>query len=192
LLPAPTKDNREIRYLIPRNRNNIDVDFYERTAFQWGCGRQTGQEKEIFFMDIKRTSLASIIAALLCLGFGATANATTDNSTITVGVKSTGFGDWYGFDSGVMGSISPTTVTGGEGYAEWFDIDTSLSFVAISGFSSDPGQSWLTSAQCYSVTMTGASATYSYNSGAATWRWSGAFGFGHVPITNASCVLVHS
>jgi len=54
--------------------------------------------------------------------------------------------------------------------------------LGLSGFASNPGQSWLTS-----VTL------FSYSSdGSVLWEWPTGFGFVAVPAgTNVSCTIVH-
>ncbi len=47
----------------------------------------------------------------------------------------------------------------------------------VTGFSVDPGQASLTNVTINGVTKTGASATYSFSSGAAQWTWTGNIGF---------------
>jgi hypothetical protein len=135
-------------------------------------------------------------AMIIGLGLGVSANATTDNMTMTIRVVSSGFGEDAGFNSScnglAFGSISPGSLTGGTSICSWFDTPVNDS-LWISGFTSNPGQSWLTSASCFSVTKTGASATFSYSasSGIAMWTWTSLFGFNNPNLT-APCSLVHS
>jgi hypothetical protein len=124
------------------------------------------------------------------------AMAATDNSTLTVGSKYGGPGypiTFYGYGSG-YGSLSPSTLTGGKTVSIWDDKET-LGTLSISGFSSNPGQSWLTSAGCTGLTTkTGASASYTWNSslGTATWAWTGAFGFATKNGTAVACTIKHT
>ncbi len=103
-----------------------------------------------------------------------------------------------------MGSFSPTSLTGGKtlvdlserGYDSYPDCDNSAavsSTVTVSGFSMDPGISWLVSVTCDRITFKGKSVDYSYSSGNATWVWRG--GFGHlskVSGVTVSCSISHS
>ena len=144
-----------------------------------------------------RINVAAIAVALVfLLGFGRAANAVTDSPTITIGIVTTGAGLTYaGFNItpslGNIGSISPTKLADGKTYESWIDLPFG-SDVVISGFTSDPGKSWLTSAKCFSVTKTGASSAYSYSNGTATWNWTASFfGFNQVK-PKVTCTLIHS
>jgi len=114
--------------------------------------------------------------------------------TITQGygytVHSPGMYMWtyqYGCAPGSFGSRSPTTLVDGKTLAYWYDeieynydgsVYTSFSVLGISGFSSDPGTGYLTSATIASTTKNRSAATYSYSGGLAGWIWSSTFGFG--------------
>lgn len=105
----------------------------------------------------------------------------TDSAVITEGSAS-GYAEvLYGYlGAGVAGSISPTTLSGGKTVASFYDTNyptSQLASVNISGFNSDPGQYWLVSASAFGVTKTGATASYSYSNGTATWNWLSDFGF---------------
>jgi hypothetical protein len=86
----------------------------------------------------------------------------------------------FGFLNGHFGSMSPTTTDTNKPYQGLYDyrvctifgcnVDSSLS---IGGWSSNPGQAWLNSVSALGVTKTGASASYSYSGGVATWSWYG-------------------
>lgn len=129
------------------------------------------------------------------------ANAASDNGTLTKGQLSSGCNRYYGFGGG-YGSYSPTGLTGGKtvgSIADWVILPCSgtgaaYSYILVSGFSSSPGSAWLTSVTCNGVTKTGASASFSYNSGSAVWTWGGlSFGFSSLSYgTNVSCTIVHS
>jgi hypothetical protein len=99
----------------------------------------------------------------------------------------------------VLGSISPTTTSNGYTYQGLFDRilfahgsgyqDTTF---ALSGFSADPQRAWLTSVSCAGVTLAGSSATYSYASGTATWKWTtGPLWDPSTLGTTQSCSIVH-
>jgi hypothetical protein len=62
----------------------------------------------------------------------------------------------------------------------------------VSGFSSNPGQSWLSSVTCNGVTNSGSTAGFSYSSGVATWEWVRLFGLFSEIGLSVSCTIVHS
>jgi len=78
--------------------------------------------------------------------------------------------------------MSPAKTTNGHTYAGFADrlgargTGYQYTFLSISGFSADPGAAWLASATASTVTLKGSSATYSYASGTATWKWTLAAG----------------
>jgi hypothetical protein len=94
-----------------------------------------------------------------------------------------------------LGSYSPTGLTGGETVAYVADTTATTCFPArnqlsVSGFTSNPGATWLTSITCNGVEETGSSATFSYIGGTASWTWFSSFGF--VTQDNYSCSIVYS
>ncbi len=125
-----------------------------------------------------------------------------DSGTLTVGFTFSACGDQVnstaGFASGAYGSYSPTGLTGGHSVADLWDIGGPCieeSSFSASGFSADPGSSWLSSVTCNGVTNTGATGTFSYFNGVATWTWKGLshlFGFRSLVRSNVSCSVVHS
>jgi hypothetical protein len=145
----------------------------------------------------RRARRMSACLGAILMAVAAVAHATTDTSTMTIGSVNTGFGVWTGFQccgTGSFGSMSPSTLTGGESYNRWYDVGSSLAYFTISGFTSNPGSSWLSSASCVGTSKTGATATYSYSSGAATWSWTSSFGFAAALHNgqNGSCSVTHS
>ena len=93
------------------------------------------------------------------------------------------------------GTYSPTGLTGGKTIAQIGDeapdgCGTNQSFLIISGFSSNPGSSWLTSITCNGVTNLAPAGGYSYSSGLAEWVWSKTFGLSGED--QVSCTIVHS
>jgi hypothetical protein len=126
--------------------------------------------------------------------------ATIENGTITVAEKSFGSTCIWGYSGGLLGAYSPTGLTGGKTVAEISAIVIGLScngtldgIVQISGFSSNPGQSWLTSVECNAITKTGATATFNYGSGIAAWSWSAtSWGFPTVVGSQLGCTIVHN
>lgn len=117
---------------------------------------------------------------LMMLGVCRVAAAYTDTGTLYVSGGSGGLcggspvlASGYA-SSTAMGSYSPTGLTGGETLLSLIDsIGTvcpiTISGMAVSGFSSNPGQSWLSSVKCGGVTMTGSSAIFIYSGGIASW-----------------------
>jgi hypothetical protein len=142
-----------------------------------------------------------MIATALCVA-PLSANAATDNGTLTVGSES--FGDCgsgnfqhltaRGYLGAGGGSYSPTTLTGGKTISDLYDVSaiacSSSAHIYVSGFSSNPGSSWLTSVTCNSVTLSSPAATFDYSGGVAGWHWfSTKFGF----LSGVySCSIVHS
>ena len=136
----------------------------------------------------------------------------TDSVTMTIGAshqQSVGFLEtWRGYKSGsapVIGSLSPTALSGGKVVTavwDWCEARDSLNapppscpytmantnaqaaYLSVSGFTSDPGATWLSSVTAAGATRGGSDTTliYSYASGIATWEWlapvanGGAFG----------------
>ena len=133
--------------------------------------------------------------------------ASSDIGTLTVGHSPLGscFSSpqlFAGFYSSLTGSYSPTGLTGGETvYALGDSLYISFSCpnfsaLTISGFSSNPGQGWLTSTACHGVTNSGSSAylfQYDSTNHLATWYWSTLFGLTALSTgTNVSCTIVHN
>jgi hypothetical protein len=126
-----------------------------------------------------------------------TALATTDDGVLTVGAAPEEPLCYYGY-LGNFGSYSPTGLTGGETVAWLADIYFGSSCSSgvvtdfkVTGFSSNPGQSWLTSVTCGGVTKTSSTSGYSYSSGAAIWSWSSSpFGFISKVGEQLSCEVV--
>lgn len=153
--------------------------------------------------SLRSNAAAAIISGLMALAIGAPqpAFAATDNGTLTVGSVTLPFGTCgtttqKGFSSGAsFGSYSPTGLTGGRTVVHLVDsISCSgVSILQVSGFSSDPGSSWLTSITCNGVTRAPPPNAYSYGSGSAQWVWYATFGFlSMTDGTNVSCTIVHN
>lgn len=137
---------------------------------------------------------------VLCTSWAA---AATDNGTLTKATASRPFLPpscpylyFFGYNSGVQGSYSPTGLTGGPSVSGLQDFGCgAVSSQVMILSASDPGATWLTSVTCNGVTRLGSAATtYSYSSGKATWTWSGAtFGFSALTDgTNVSCAITHN
>jgi hypothetical protein len=106
-------------------------------------------------------------------------SAASWNFTITAGTWTNivGYQPTEGAGSITGGTDGPLTI-----FAIWDVVNLGNSFIEISGFTSDPGKTSLTSVVANGVTKLGSSAIYSYNSssGVATWEWQGpgnVFGF---------------
>lgn len=143
----------------------------------------------------------------MCLAIIPTmALAASNNATLQVGHKNipfTGCGVETGFagDSPTwfFGSYSPAGLGGGKTVAfleevSYCDFPIITGSLAVSGFTSNPGQLWLTSVTCNGVTQTQASATFNYfpSDGSASWEWSVGFGITGMPDgANVSCTIVH-
>jgi len=134
------------------------------------------------------------------------ANAATDNGTLTVGIRGAGICNGIpnvdiGYHSGIAGSYSPATLTGGRTVSAVFDFRAGggncgySSSLVVSGFTSNPGFGWLTSIRCNGgATLSSGSSSFTYtsSSGEASWIWTGAtnqFGFSSGSVT---CTIVHS
>lgn len=120
-----------------------------------------------------------------------------DNATLTQGKLTCSGSNCYvqifGLSTGGIGSVSPATLSGGKILKTFYDQKNGygqyiVSELSVSGFTADPGKSWLDAAKALGQTRTGAAAiTYGYSGGTAKWTWStAAFGFtgtGAVTIT---------
>ena len=152
---------------------------------------------------IGRASLPLLLASI---SYPEISTAASDIGTLTVAVKDVGcpgFGvlDWSGYANGTMVSYSPTGLTGGKTVDGVYDAQTILhcsvslseSVFSVTGFSSNPGSSWLTSVECNGVTnLQSAESAYSYSGGQVTWNWSQRFGLRAKSGSNVSCTVVHN
>jgi len=131
------------------------------------------------------------------------AYAATDNATLTVGTRAVvgGCGPLLasqvsGYEVGTAGSYSPTGLTGGRTVIRLFDLlcnNTIIARLDVSGFSSNPGQTWLTSVTCNGVTKLASASTYIYSGGTGEWLWNGGFGFLFLPNgTTVNCSITHN
>lgn len=148
--------------------------------------------------------LKPVLLLAISICFCQAAAAHSDTGTLLVGAGPLAacgeipLPEYFGYlSSPAIGSYSPTGLTGGDTVADLADSSAGIctatfSIVVISGFSSSPGQSWLTSVKCGNVTNAGSSATYKYNGGFASWQWSTQFGFVDVGSHNVSCTIVHN
>ena len=151
---------------------------------------------------LRRVGVLAIVGTYLSSQL---ALASSDIGTLTIGHSTLGScesapGLIAGFYTSVTGSYSPAGLTGGE--AVYALIDTiythcsGFSALVVSGFTSNPGQSWLTSTACHGVTNSGSSAylfQYDSTSHTATWYWTTLFGLTSLSTgTNVSCTIAHS
>lgn len=153
-------------------------------------------------MDVHNWLSRVSLSALIVSSAGALpAVAATDNGTLTVGhyqfflIGCDPLG-WSGYPAQGTGSYSPIGLSGGktvtavEEYICNWPQNVSLT---VSGFSSNPGQSWLTSATCNGITNSSSSASFNYSNGKASWSWSTTFGLAWKPFgANVSCSIVHN
>jgi hypothetical protein len=120
---------------------------------------------------------------------------------------------WKGYDTGsrTFGSLSPSALSGGKVVTALYDYcqaisdskpppptcpfsgagqNTQFGVLSISGFTADPGATWLTSVTAAGATRYGSSASYSYASGIATWQWIGPVGSGAFGLSNSGTTTV--
>lgn len=101
-----------------------------------------------------------------------------------------------GYVASFEGTYSPTGLTGGRTVTEIVDLNDpdecgpTGSSLEVSGFSSNPGASWLTSITCNGIQNSESASGYSYSSGVATWTWGQKFGLSKG--AQVSCTIVHS
>ena len=135
----------------------------------------------------------SFLASLLVLPVACW--AATDTPTITVGeIGNNGVPISIGYASGTYGSITPKTTGNGYTYVNFFVSEPGThggggSYLTISGFSSNPGASWLMSVTCNGVTLSGPGATYS--AGTITFTLSGPFFSANQVGENVTCTVIH-
>lgn len=79
-------------------------------------------------------------------------------------------GPAVGYESGVGGSISPTTFRG-NAINELLTNSSGTTFFGIT-IATNPGAGYFVSLTVNGHTLTTASATYAYSAGVATWQWS--------------------
>lgn len=151
--------------------------------------------------DILRLRI-SVLALGVCLIASQLAMASSsDTGTLTVGVGSGGLcGPAPLISSGYVpllmkGAYSPTGLTGGKTVTGVIDYDgcSTQAELDVSGFSSNPGSSWLTSITCNGVAKLASASSFTYSGGQAIWQWPGNFGFAMLGIgANTSCTIVHN
>lgn len=131
--------------------------------------------KKLYIADSGGT--ARFVKKLYMADSGGTAHlvyAPEITGTITAGVD----GNLKGYALGSYGSLSGYSGPSGISLEALYDDDsTVMCSIELSGFSSDPGSSYLGSITCNSQTLEGSAATHSYSAGIASWSWSTLFGF---------------
>ncbi len=96
------------------------------------------------------------------------------NGTMTAGVS----GASTGYLASSYGSVSPSSLTDGKSLTIISDDSFNGNCaVRVSGFSSDPGAGYINYVAANGVSKLRTDASYSYSGGAATWVWTGSFGF---------------
>lgn len=156
-----------------------------------------------------RTSTSRRVTTIIFVGLVAVwqiAMASSDGGTLQVGRETEvcageALNILDGYSSALsFGSYSPTGLTGGTSVSELVDhaqfhgaCGGTGSGLTISGFSSNPGSTWLTSVTCNGVTNDASAAiTYTYSGGVAEWAWTQQFGLAPKDGSNVSCTIVHS
>lgn len=158
-------------------------------------------KKSIRDLSVLMTSLT------LATSQAAMANS-SDSGTLTAGQTivsiGCGIGTQTGFVVGSIGSYSPTGLTAGKTIASVYGVmglniprgcTANGTALQVSGFSANPGSSWLISIACNGITDTPSTAAFAYDSGSgtATWAWGGAlYNFGLSSGAQVSCTIVHS
>lgn len=146
----------------------------------------------------------SLVLAATAFAMGPrTAAAAVDFGTLTRGQVSIGCGGYYGYNSTYdAGAYSPNGLAGGNTVSriyEYFSLFGApgcvpglWSALTVTGFSADPGASWLNSITCNGTTRTPAGATYVYSDGVAGWIMTGSFGLLTLPNGNTvGCSIDH-
>jgi len=160
-----------------------------------------------FHMLIPRQLLASLSLMVTLAAVSQVAMASSDTGTLLVAQKlvrcnaGASFNSFFGYSASLsFGSYSPTGLTGGNTVTAVYDEIVfptcgggAGSSLAVSGFSSNPGSTWLTSITCNGVTNNESSKTFfSYSSGVASWFWGSQFGLQSKSGSNVSCTIVHT
>lgn len=148
--------------------------------------------------------MLTMIVPTLLLSSQIVSASSSDTGTLTAGEYDTCFMGaldhtiLFGYSSGFAGSYSPTELTGGKTVADLYDHESvghgicvfpKGSSFTVSGFSADPGATWLSSVTCNGVTNSESASTYIYSSGSASWQWTQTFGIGG---GTYSCTIVHN
>ncbi len=98
-----------------------------------------------------------------------------------------------GFIAGSLGSYSPASLTGGKTLLQLYDYEVcaNATVMQVSGFSSNPGSTWLSSVSCGGGALTGSgAASFGFAGGVASWTWATALGFANQ--TTLNCTILHN
>jgi hypothetical protein len=185
-------------YPLVRITNNASGHvFYARTHGHTSMGVATGNAAVSTNFDLP-TDIEAGASTLVVVANGTpsssvavTVSVPGDSGTMTEGMRTVvnindGIDTTYrGYDSGFVGSYTPTALSGGRTLTAFYDIGAGScgvcpatnGVVTVSGFSADPGANWLNSASANGVTKGGSTASYFYSNGSATWSWGSIFGF---------------
>jgi chitodextrinase len=148
-----------------------------------------------YYYQVAAYDNAGNVSALSAAGYVTTPTGITDSPQLTVGVQGEGGISFEGFSLGAYGSITPGKTSTGFTYQAFADkYATSQpgyvsTIFSMSGFTSDPGQAWLTLAVAEGHAFSGNTASYFYSAGIASWTWTTGPAFtsgGTVP-----CTVVH-
>lgn len=186
-------------YPVIRITNNTSGHVvYARTHDHSSMGVATGSASVSTKFDVPSaiepgaSKLVVVANGIPSASVAVTLSVPGDSGTMTEGIRTTininGGPDttYRGYDIGSFGSYTPTGLTGGKTLAGFYDVGAcptgvcpaTNGVVLVSGFTSDPGSSWLISATANGVTKLGSSAgVYFYSNGNATWSWGSTFGF---------------
>ncbi len=128
----------------------------------------------------KGIAISLLGASALLGGIAAQAAIVTDAVTVTIGQSSGGLIN--GFNAG-YGSVVPAGTSDGYAYQAIYTnpgrckpngCSSGSDQFSVGGFTSDPGQAWLTSVTYYpGCANSGSTAVYTYGNGVATWSWRG-------------------
>jgi hypothetical protein len=125
----------------------------------------------------------TVLGTWLC----SSAFAVTVTDTVTITPGDPGAGTTEGYLASSYGSAVPSTTSDAYPYAQITvqpgrckpnGCTPGTNLVSVSGFSSDPGTSWLTSVSWNNCTLTEAASTYAYINGLARWSWPETCDFG--------------
>jgi len=155
-------------------------------------------------LDIKSFGQSALPAVIGLMAFALSEGVFADTTAGTLKAGSVRVIDicgnqpeqFSGYSAGFIGSYSPTGLTGGETVVTIMDTGATTCFPSsiqfgVSGFTSNPGTTWLTSITCNGIEKTGSTASFTYNSGTATWKWDNE-SFGFVLDDTYSCSIVYS
>src|SRR5690606_10534455 len=99
----------------------------------------------------------------------------TDHISVTSGLQVGPYHSRTGVEDPGLGHLSPAALGNGKtvkALTLWQIINgTNFVYLRISGFSADPGSTWLTYLQRGTSILNGSSANYSYSGGTAAWQW---------------------